>query len=328
VMEGFRTGRIRCLVATDVAARGIDVPAVDLVVQTRPPQDLEAYVHRAGRTGRAGRPGTSICFYSMSEEYILRLIEHKKGIKMQRVGPPQPSDVVAAAAEDAVRQLDHVHQASVDAFMEKAKELIEERGAAVALAASMAALTGHTRELRGRSLLSAYEGQTALILESERVIETDSKGWYLLRQMLPWEVVESCRGCKRCKDDKKCIFDAPDNVVKKILEATLWRGMTITVAKELPELQEKETDLAEASQKLKDSKAWIWEKRKGGKGDKGKGKDSSSDGKGKSKGKSKDKSSSKGEGKGKGKGEGRGGGRGGGSGGSEGRGSGRGRGFA
>eukprot|EP00438_Fugacium_kawagutii_P009457 Skav202068 [mRNA] locus=scaffold1138:680924:695185:- [translate_table: standard] len=63
-MENFRNGRIRCLVATDVAARGIDVPAVDLVVQTRPPQDLEAYVHRSGRTGRAGRKGTSVCFYS------------------------------------------------------------------------------------------------------------------------------------------------------------------------------------------------------------------------------------------------------------------------
>ena len=218
-MESFRSGRIRCLVATDVAARGIDVPAVDLVVQTRPPQDLEAYVHRSGRTGRAGRKGTSVCFYSRSEEYLLRLIEHKKGIKMQRVGPPQAKDVVAAAADDAVRQIDTVHQESVEAFTVKAKELIEERGAEVALAASMAALTGHFRELKGRSLLSAYEGYTALILESERPIESDSKGWYLLRQMLSWEVTEQCRGCKRCMDEHKCIFDAPDHMVKKILQA-------------------------------------------------------------------------------------------------------------
>jgi hypothetical protein len=101
----------------------------------------------------------------------------------------------------------------------KAKELIEERGAEVALAASMAALTGHFRELKGRSLLSAYEGYTALILESERPIESDSKGWYLLRQMLSWEVTEHCRGCKRCMDEHKCIFDAPDHMVKKILQA-------------------------------------------------------------------------------------------------------------
>lgn len=289
-MEGFRCGRIRCLVATDVAARGIDVPAVDLVVQTRPPQDLESYIHRSGRTGRAGRPGTSICFYSYSEEYILRLIEHKKGIKMQRVGPPQPTDVVSSAAEDAVRQLDHVHQASVDAFLEKAREIIADRGAEVALAASLAALTGHTRELRGRSLLSAFEGQTAMILESERTIETDSKGWYLLRQFLPADIVERCKGCKRCKDDKRCIFDVPNDLVLKVLEAECWKGNKIYVAKDLPELQERETDLQAASQRLKDNKAWIWEKRKGGgKGGKGKdkGKDEGAKGKGKSKGKEK-----------------------------------------
>jgi len=297
-MENFRSGRIRCLVATDVAARGIDVPAVDLVVQTRPPQDLEAYVHRSGRTGRAGRKGTSVCFYSRSEEYLLRLIEHKKGIKMQRVGPPQAKDVVAAAADDAVRQIDTVHQESVEAFTVKAKELIEERGAEVALAASMAALTGHFRELKGRSLLSAYEGYTALILESERPIESDSKGWYLLRQMLSWEVTEHCRGCKRCMDEHKCIFDAPDHMVKKILQAELWKGNSIVVAQELPELLEPETDLYEASQRLKETKQRFWEKRKGGgrggeKGGKGKGKDGGKGGKG------------KGDGRGRGRGRGR-----------------------
>ena len=274
-MDGFRSGKIRCLVATDVAARGIDVPAVDLVVQTRPPQDFEAYVHRSGRTGRAGRKGTSVTFYSRNEEYLVKLIEHKKGIKMQRVGPPQARDVVAAAAEDAVRQIDTVHQASVEAFTDKARELIEERGAEVALAASMAALTGHFRELKGRSLLSSYDGQTALLLQSERVIETDSKGWYLLRQMLPRELADACRGCKRCKDERLCIFDAPDNIVPMILEATLWKGNTIKVATELPELLEAETDIYEANQKLKESKQRFWERRKGsgkdGKGGKAEG---------------------------------------------------------
>eukprot|EP00434_Breviolum_minutum_P031926 symbB.v1.2.028233.t1/scaffold2972.1/size66174/2 len=299
-MESFRNGKIRCLVATDVAARGIDVPAVDLVVQTRPPQDLEAYVHRSGRTGRAGRKGTSVCFYSRAEEYLLRLIEHKKGIKMQRVGPPQAKEVASAAAEDAVRQMDMVHEGSVEAFTQKAKELIEERGAEVALAASIAALTGHFRELTGRSLLSAYEGYRALILESDRPIISDSKGWYLLRQMLPWEVAEQLKGCKRCMDEQKCIFDAPEHLVQKILQVELWKGNSITIAKELPELLEEETDIYAASQKLKETKQRFWERKKGGgKGEKG--------GKGKSEGKGKGKDGGKGgRGKGKGKADGRG----------------------
>lgn len=57
-----------------------------------------------------------------------------------------------------------------------------------------------------------------MILESDRPIISDSKGWYLLRQMLPWEVAEQLKGCKRCMDEQKCIFDAPEHLVQKILQ--------------------------------------------------------------------------------------------------------------
>jgi ATP-dependent RNA helicase DeaD len=60
VMSAFRAGSIRVLVATDVAARGIDVPEVTRVIQADPPRDLETYTHRSGRTGRAGRKGHSL----------------------------------------------------------------------------------------------------------------------------------------------------------------------------------------------------------------------------------------------------------------------------
>merc|ERR1712217_132207 len=249
------------------------------------------------------------------------LIEHKKGIKFSRVGPPQPKEIVGAATEDAVRQLDHVHQASVDAFMERARELIEDRGAEVALAASLAALTGHTRELRGRSVLSSIEGCTALIIESERIMESGSKGWYLLRQMLPWEVAEQCKGCVRCKSEHQCIFDVPDNLVQTVVAAKLWNGIKITVAEELPELEQKETNIADASQRLRENKQRMWEKRTGkssGKGKDdgskgGKGKDFSKGGCGRGFGGEKGKGSGKGFGGGRGSsdsGRGDGGGRG------------------
>ena len=53
--------------ATNVAARGLDIPEVDLIVQLEPPKDVETYIHRAGRTGRAGRSGTCVIFYTRAQ---------------------------------------------------------------------------------------------------------------------------------------------------------------------------------------------------------------------------------------------------------------------
>ena len=71
VLNEFRSGDCTVLVCTDIAARGIDVPEVDLVFSLTPPSDSIAYTHRAGRTGRAGTKGTSILFYSEPAEYGL-----------------------------------------------------------------------------------------------------------------------------------------------------------------------------------------------------------------------------------------------------------------
>lgn len=61
--SGFRDGKFKCMVATNVAARGLDIPHVDLIVQLGPPKDVDTYIHRSGRTARAGRSGTCITFY-------------------------------------------------------------------------------------------------------------------------------------------------------------------------------------------------------------------------------------------------------------------------
>jgi ATP-dependent RNA helicase DDX21 len=62
-LKRFKEGKFNVLVATDVASRGIDIPNVDLIIQVEPPKDVETYIHRSGRTARAGRDGTCITFY-------------------------------------------------------------------------------------------------------------------------------------------------------------------------------------------------------------------------------------------------------------------------
>lgn len=78
-LEEFRAGRQRILVATDVAARGLDIPFVDNVIHFNPPQSATTYVHRAGRTGRAGREGRSILFVSPRDKKIEEAIEKEIG---------------------------------------------------------------------------------------------------------------------------------------------------------------------------------------------------------------------------------------------------------
>jgi ATP-dependent RNA helicase DDX21 len=74
-LKAFKDGRFHILIATDVAARGIDIPDVELVIQTEPPSSVETYVHRSGRTGRANKTGISITFYTPRQQYLIQQIE-------------------------------------------------------------------------------------------------------------------------------------------------------------------------------------------------------------------------------------------------------------
>lgn len=93
VMESFRKGRVDVLVATDVAARGIDVDDVDIVFNYDLPQDDEYYVHRIGRTGRAGREGLAFSFVAGREVYKLKEIQRYCKTKIAARKVPSLNDV-------------------------------------------------------------------------------------------------------------------------------------------------------------------------------------------------------------------------------------------
>lgn len=96
VMSGFRQGHIKVLVATDIAARGIDVDDVELVFNYHLPHDPEDYVHRIGRTGRAGRVGQAISLVDPKDNSRLRKISHFANSKISERDTPTFSDVKAA----------------------------------------------------------------------------------------------------------------------------------------------------------------------------------------------------------------------------------------
>ena len=102
-LKRFKEKKFSVLVATDVVSRGIDIPDIDLVIQVEPPKDTETYIHRAGRTARAGKTGTCITFWTMKQKFEIQKIQRMAGIEFKVIGIPQPNDVIRATSRNAIK---------------------------------------------------------------------------------------------------------------------------------------------------------------------------------------------------------------------------------
>ncbi len=111
VITGFHRGRFQLLVATDVAARGLDISGVEMVFNFDIPQDIEYYVHRIGRTGRAGKTGTAFSFVSSRKDYIqLKNIESYTKSDVLPGQIPSSRMLANSRMEDLVERVQHVLQ--------------------------------------------------------------------------------------------------------------------------------------------------------------------------------------------------------------------------
>ena len=106
VMGRVKKGQLRFLVATDVAARGIDIPDLSHVIQYEPPEDTELYIHRAGRTGRAGATGSAITIAAGMEQFRLRDIAKTYNINLIEKTLPTDEDIEALVAQRVIASLE------------------------------------------------------------------------------------------------------------------------------------------------------------------------------------------------------------------------------
>ncbi len=106
VLERFRSGQLQVLVATDVAARGLDVDDISHVFNYDLPEDPEVFVHRIGRTGRAGKDGLAISLVTPSQRRLLRRIEAFSRQKLQPADIPSPEAIRARRRERMVERLE------------------------------------------------------------------------------------------------------------------------------------------------------------------------------------------------------------------------------
>jgi ATP-dependent RNA helicase DeaD len=127
VIEQLKSGALDVLVATDVAARGIDVPRVTHVINYDIPYDTEAYVHRIGRTGRAGRQGNAILFVAPRERGMLRAIERATRQPITQISLPTREDVQEKRVSQLKQQiLDVIEGEDLVYFGEVLGQLVEE----------------------------------------------------------------------------------------------------------------------------------------------------------------------------------------------------------
>jgi ATP-dependent RNA helicase DeaD len=160
-VQQLKAGRIDILVATDVAARGLDVDRVTHVVNYDVPYDTESYVHRIGRTGRAGRSGEAILFIAPRERNLLRLIERATRQTIEPLSLPTVEDVnTRRLAKFKARIGEALANAPSDFYRKAVQEVALETGAdllSIAAAAASLAEGGAPVEARGRGEVSRAE---------------------------------------------------------------------------------------------------------------------------------------------------------------------------
>lgn len=142
VLRQFKEGKIDILVATDVAARGLDISGVTHVYNFDIPQDPESYVHRIGRTGRAGKSGLAITFVTPREMNYLRIVEETTKKRMTPLKPPTADEALVGQQALAVEQLKEIVEKNhLSDYRVMAEELLANHDAIDLVAAALKSLT-------------------------------------------------------------------------------------------------------------------------------------------------------------------------------------------
>jgi len=142
VLNKFKNGLIEVLVATDVAARGLDISGITHIYNFDIPQDPESYIHRIGRTGRAGNKGLAVTLVTPREMVHLREIESMIRRKIQRKSPPTVTEAIAEQQRLTIEKLLQViEQGQEQIYRVMAEELLTEYDSATLVAAALKMLT-------------------------------------------------------------------------------------------------------------------------------------------------------------------------------------------
>lgn len=242
ILAGFRSGKFQVLVATNVAARGLDINDVQLIIQCEPPRDVEAYIHRSGRTGRAGNTGVAVMLYEPRYKHSVSRLERESGVKFEHISAPQPTDVAQSAGSEAADAIASVSDSVIPVFRQQAEQLLSSSSLSAAdlLAKALAKAVGYT-DIKKRSLLSSMEDYTTLHLQTGRPMWSPGFAFTILKRFMPEEKLADVKGATLTADGTGVVFDVPAADVEDYIQASENAAqVTIDEVKQMPPLQEKE----------------------------------------------------------------------------------------
>ncbi|CAN1265127.1 DEAD-box ATP-dependent RNA helicase 7 [Linum perenne] len=240
-LSGFKSGKFLTLVATSVAARGLDINDVQLIIQCEPPRDVEAYIHRSGRTGRAGNTGVAVMLFDPRRSNISR-IERESGVKFEHVAAPQASDIAQSVGVQAAESINKVSDSVIPAFKSAAEDMLNSSGlSAVDLLAKVLAKASGYTEIKTRSILTSMENHVTLHLDAGKPFYSHSYAYSIMKRFLPEDKVESVKGMALTADGKGAVFDVATTDVDTFISSAKKAGyVSIEAVKTLPALQERD----------------------------------------------------------------------------------------
>jgi ATP-dependent RNA helicase DDX21 len=237
IVKSFHNNGFSVLIATDVASRGLDIPFVDLVIQAAPPTDIDAFIHRAGRTGRAGRKGVCVLLHTAHDHGVVERIERHAKIKFEVLPPPSQADILKAVVRDVTEDLARVEERAQKLFEKEAEELLRENNPVEILASALAVMSGYTRDIVKRGLLTGVEAMATVVIRPPQPT-TFPMYMGMLRRVLGDDIFAQCKDITLLKDEPGAVFDVPEAMVADVLKSGLPRPEVVEV---LPPTIERES---------------------------------------------------------------------------------------
>ncbi|KAJ2772250.1 hypothetical protein IWQ57_001843, partial [Coemansia nantahalensis] len=253
-LQGFRNGTVRVLICTDVAARGLDIPEVDLVINVDPPKDAETFIHRSGRTGRAGRSGMCITCYGPADQWWVGFIKKRTGVDCKLISAPQAQDIVKITGEESARAVEGCAPSAVELFLDTANDLARNAfgdDPARALAAALAHISGFSQGIKRRSLQSGDTERVTLIAHNNRPVGTWGYVRGALARQVPGLEESDMQSFRIAAGRTSVVFDIKSSLVKErstgedgppavIINGHEWSseasGIELEFCNEMPEL--------------------------------------------------------------------------------------------